>query len=295
MENESYVRTDLALERRRADTDTEGVFYAEERQGILTKSTLRVTSDEGAKSIGKPKGTYLTLSFPPFWEMDDGALTAVGAALSEALLSLSPKKDGLTVLVAGLGNRALTVDAVGPAAIREIIATAHLAKREPSLFKRLGCERLAAIAPGVLGETGIESALLVEGAKNACRADLIIAIDALAARDCKRLATTVQVADTGILPGAGVGNPQLPIDREHFGIPVISVGVPTVVDSATLLYDALKKAGLEEIPDALGAVLDEGRAFFVAPRETDAVTAQAARMIAYAVNLAFGVVKAEES
>lgn len=288
--NESaYVRTDLACERRRADTSLAGVSYTEEEKNGILKSTLRVESEEGERSIGKPKGLYITLSFKELWQQSEEELRSATEALSSVLLEMIRKDKKPSLLIAGLGNRFLTVDAIGPTVLARIVATAHLAELEPELFESLSCHKITAVTPGVLSQTGIESAALIMGAVKEASPDCVIVIDALAARDCSRLATTIQVSDTGILPGAGVGNPRTAIDHETLGIPVIVIGVPTVVDSSTLLYDALARAGMEEIPPTLTEVLENGRGYFVSPRECDAVTENVSRIIADAINKTFGI------
>lgn len=285
----SYIRTDLACERHRADTALPGVTYSEEKVGDILKSALTVESEEGERSIGKPKGRYITLTFKPLWQQNEEEMTAATNALSSVLLEMIPKKEKPSLLVAGLGNRYMTVDAIGPSVLSRIVATAHLAELEPELFKTLSCHKITAVTPGVLSQTGIESAALIMGAVKEASPDHVIVIDALAARECSRLATTVQVSDTGIWPGAGVGNPRSSIDRETLGVPVTVIGVPTVVDSSTLLYDALSRAGMEEIPAGLTEVLENGRGYFVSPRECDTVTENVSRIIADAINRTFGI------
>ncbi len=284
-----YVRTDLACERRRADLALDGVSYCEETKNGIHKSSLTVESDEGERSIGKPKGRYVTLTFKPLWQQSEEDLSDAVRALSAVLLEMIPKKEKPSLLIAGLGNRELTVDSVGPLTLSRIIATAHLAELEPELFSTLSCHRISAVAPGVLSQTGIESASIIMGAVKAADPDFVIVVDALAARDCSRLAKTIQISDTGILPGAGVGNPRTAIDRDTLGVPVIVIGVPTVVDSSTLLYDALAQAGMEELPKELTEILENGRGYFVSPRECDAVAENVSRIIADAINRTFGI------
>ena len=284
-----YVRTDLACERRRADTTLAGVDYREEEKGGILKSVLRVKSDEGARSIGKPKGVYITLTFKPLWQQSADELRLAIEALSSVLLEMIPAEGKPSLLVAGLGNRYMTVDAVGPRALSEIVATSHLAALEKDIFDSLSCHKISAITPGVLAQTGIESASLLAAAVKECAPDYLIVIDALAARECERLARTLQISDTGILPGAGVGNPRAAIDEETLGIPVIVIGIPTVVDSATLLYDTLTRSGTEELPKEFEVLLEKSRGYFVAPRECDAVTENAAHVIASAINQTFGI------
>ncbi len=292
MNTDIYVRTDLACERRRADTTLDGVSYEETQHGPIIKSTLCISDAQGASSIGKPCGTYVTLSFRPLWELDDAALTKIAALVCDTITDMLPKRpssDPRTVLVTGLGNLHLTVDAVGPLSTQRILATSHLAVYEPALFHSLGCDKLAVFTPGVLSQTGIESAALIAGAVKASCPDVVIVIDALVARSCRRLAATVQISNTGILPGAGVGNPRAAIDQESLGVPVIVIGIPTVVDAATLIYDALTNEGAEELPENLHKTIESNRGYFVSPRECDAVTDNAARLISHALNMAFGI------
>ncbi len=282
--------TDLACERMQADTTLPGVEYHEEEREGFRIGHLTVMSREGAEAIGKPEGHYTTLFFPPIYRMDEGALLPLARVLSSLILSFC---EGIgaprSVLAVGLGNRAMTADAVGPASIEKMIATRHLAIEEPALFGKFGKVELSLLAPGVLGDTGIESGDLVAGAVATVSPDIVLVIDALAARSTERLAATVQLSDTGIRPGSGVGNARRALDKESLGVPVLAIGMPTVVDSATLVRDAFEQAGLAdgEMPEELRRVLGEGRSFFVSPRECDVVTERAARLFGDAVNMTF--------
>lgn len=285
------MHTDLACERMRADLAIDGVEYREEEAKDCRIARLRVTSAEGAESIGKPQGTYVTMSFPPLHTLDNRAVASLSTVLSRLIAEFA---DGLgdkvrTVLAVGLGNRYMTSDAVGPESIRGMLATRHLHREEPELFSRFAEVELALLSPGVMAQTGIESNLLVRGAAEAIRPDLVIVIDALAARSTERLATTIQLSDSGIRPGSGIGNSRGAIDRETLGVPVLAIGIPTVVDAKTLVYDTLLRAGIgeEEMPPRLTEVLSSGASFFVSPKEMDTVTEQAARLVADAVNLCF--------
>lgn len=284
-------QTDLACERMRADTDLPGVEYREEEGKGCRISRLSVTSREGAESIGKPEGTYVTMSFPPLFELQDGEIATLSSTLSslvlEFLARLAPT--ARSVLAVGLGNRSITSDAVGPESVRAMMATRHLRAESPALFSQLADIDLALLAPGVMGETGIEASDLVAATVRATAPDLVIVIDALAARSTERLAATIQLTDTGIRPGSGIGNARRPLDRSTLGVPVLSIGMPTVVGSATLVLDALEKAELRDgdLPESLRRVLTEGKSFFVSPREADVVTERAARLFSDAVNHAF--------
>ena len=196
-----------------------------------------------------------------------------------------------SVLVVGLGNDQMTPDAVGPRTVRRLTVTRHLRAYDQALFSALGCCELSALAPGVLGQTGMESGELIKCAVEMVKPDLLVAVDALAARSCERLASTIQLSDGGISPGAGIGNHRMAISRATMGCPVLGVGVPTVVDSSTLVWDALEQAGMSEkdLPTALQTVLDSGRSFIVSPRDCDEMVELTCRLLARSLNLAFGV------
>ncbi|MBQ4136486.1 MAG: GPR endopeptidase, partial [Clostridia bacterium] len=157
---------------------------------------------------------------------------------------------------------------------------------DAKLYASLGGRSVCAIAPGVIGQTGIESLELIRGAAIKVRPQAVIVIDALAAVELSHLATTVQITDTGIAPGSGIGNRRMRIDKESLGCPVIAIGVPTVVESSTLVYAALEEAGITDIDESLRTVLENGRGFFVTPKESDVVTTEVSRLLSEAINLA---------
>lgn len=248
-----------------------------------------------ARKIGKPQGNYFTIDCGRPWELDGVPFSALADDIAGELRVLAEqltnkRLDGnFSVLVAGLGNVNMTPDALGPGTVLRLNATNHLADLDPDLFEKLSCCKLSAFAPGVLGQTGIETVKLIKSAVNAFSPDLLIAVDALAARSCVRLATTVQIADNGIAPGSGVGNSRAALNRESIGIPVIALGAPTVVDSSTLVRDALEKAGITAISKPLNSVLENGKSYFVAPRECDIIVKSLCRLFALSVNSAFGI------
>ncbi len=296
---ENYCRTDLAAELFGESPELpEGVTCEVD----ITPSGFRVERYRlCVECLGRPAGDYLTLECGRLWELDGAPFRDLARDLASELrsaVSRSTKKEispELSVLVAGLGNRELTPDALGPESVDLINATRHLSDAAHELFSSLGCCRLSAIAPGVLGQTGIEAVALVRGAVEAVKPDVVIAIDALAARSCDRLATTVQLGDSGIRPGSGVHNHRAALDRASLGVPVLALGAPTVVDSATLVLDALQKAGMKEPTPELRAVLETGRSYFVAPKEADTVIDSLCRLFSDAINLAFGINLAEDS
>jgi len=285
----SYDRTDLACERRRADVDAEGVRFSKDEQKGFEIERLLVESNVGADAIGMPTGEYVTVHFGKIGELDTIRTEELSEVISELLLEISNgkiSKNGC-LLIAGLGNRSITADAIGPETVDKIIATRHLRRHEPEIFKSMRCQSIAAIAPGVLGQTGIEASDMVRAAVDTCHADMVIAIDALAARSTARLASTIQICDSGITPGSGIGNARTAISSDTVGVPVIAIGVPTVVNSSTLIYDAIKR-GRIDIKENLDVILRQEANFFVSPRESDMVTEEISRLIADAVNLSFG-------
>ncbi len=298
----AFARTDLACE---AWDGSSGVICSEEstEAAAVTVSVtrMRIVTRAAAERLGRRRGNYITAaSGRSFSELDELSAEAFSGILKKELRQLCeslcdrPIDAGFGVLVAGLGNSDMTADAVGPECAAMISATRHLRELEAGIYGALGCSAISVVTPGVLGQTGIESAELLRGAVKAAAPDLVIAVDALAARSCERLGRTVQLSDTGITPGSGVGNERKALTRTTLGVPVISIGVPTVVDSSTLVWEALQKAGMtgsdedDELPPALREVLENGRSFFVSPREGDVITKQAAKMIAAAIEGVFG-------
>lgn len=290
-----YVRTDLAAECRVESGEGElpGLRYAERREGKsgeIIVATLTVEKGEGERAIGKPAGEYVTVSFGRLWLADEEQQRLAEEVIADELRRMAERAapGAGSVLVAGLGNRQLTVDAIGPDTVEGITVTRHLRESEPALFEALGQKCVSALSPGVLGQTGMESAALLESAVKETGAGLVIAVDALAARSPDRLCSTVQLTDAGICPGSGVGNARRAVSAETLGVPVISLGVPTVADSSTLVYDALEKAGIapEEISDELRRVLENGKGFFVSVKESDIALRSLAGILAGALDRA---------
>jgi spore protease len=280
-------RTDLAVEARelRAQGDSdrvEGVEMAQgEREGYPV-TTVHVTTQQGAEQIGKPVGTYLTLELAGLKRREADAFPRAARALCAALGELLPLKPGEGALVVGLGNRAITPDNIGPEAARHTLATRHLTAQVPEHFGHL--RPVSVLCPGVLAQTGMESGELVRAAVDALRPACVLAVDALASRSLKRVCSTVQLSDTGITPGSGVGNHRTALDRETLGVPVIAIGAPTVVDVATLCADVLAEAGMGDLePEALR---DAAPGLLVTPRDIDQSAADLAKVIGFGVNLA---------
>ncbi len=287
---ESYTRTDLACEWTHGAQGREGTELREEPWAHGTLQSLRICTEEAARRLGRPIGEYVTVSCRVIWRLDKEEQQALIEVLSHVLARMLRQETGkapdgsLEVLVVGLGNSEITADAVGPQAVRELLVTRHLREQEPDIFRRMGCCAVSALSPGVLGQTGMEVAEVVAGAVRRCRPDAIVAIDALAARSCERLAATVQLSNAGISPGSGIGNDRCALSRQSLGVPVIALGIPTVVDSSTLVYDALHQAGIDEVDERLRQILENGRRFYVSPKEADLITARTALLVAHAIN-----------
>ncbi len=291
---EAYARTDLATEScSAAGEGLRGVEQATRRCAGCTVQRVRVISSEAAVVLGKPIGTYVTVDCGQIHRFDRERSREVSGVLAgelrrmTGLLTGRLPGTGLSVFVAGLGNAGLTADSVGPGTVDRLTATRHLKEHESELFSALGCSELSAFSPGVLGQTGIETLELLRGAVGSVRPNLAVVVDALAARSCSRLASTVQISDSGIVPGSGVGNHRTAITSETLGVPVIALGVPTVVNSATLVWDVLKEAHIGEVSDELRAVLENGKSFFVSPKESDLISDAVARLLADAISEAF--------
>jgi len=206
-----------------------------------------------------------------------GAVRALAAEIRPML----PENVNKTALIVGLGNRSITPDAIGPLAMENIIVTRHLVEKMPDMFGHM--RQVSALTPGVLGTTGIESAEVIRGVINRTKPDLLIIVDALASRSLNRLCTTIQVADTGIVPGSGVGNARAALNKETLGVPVLAVGIPTVVDAATMAADLIEQAGIAEIDP--GILEKYGNGLIVTPKEIDSQVNDVARVVGYAINM----------
>lgn len=293
---EKYYRTDLACEVTCDSQKLNGDISHTKETSCFGFEIERLTiTEESSRIYKKPKGNYITIYCGRIWEYDDTSIKDLTALLSQELRDMAERlcdkklSGDFGVLVAGLGNKSMTPDAVGPETVSRITVTRHLAAADPVLFKKLDSCRVSAISPGVLGQTGIETAELVLGAVNSANPDLVIAVDALAARSCERLATTVQISDSGIFPGSGIGNKRGEISRKTLDVPVIALGVPTVITSSTLVFDALQKANVNEISEDLKNVLENGENYFVSPKECDIITKSISRLLAAAIDDAFGI------
>lgn len=270
-------RTDLAMERLSGlgEGPVPGIAAEEWRQEPLSVHRVTVLDRRGEQALDRPVGQYLTAQLDRDAIWDSRWMWESAKALAALLRPLLPETG--PVLVAGLGNRAMTCDALGPLALEHLMVTRHLTRAMPETFGSL--RQVCALAPGVAGTTGLETAELIRGAVRQAEPAAVIAIDALAARSLGRLCRTFQLSDTGITPGSGACNPRQGLNRQTLGIPVIALGVPTVVEARTLALDLVPQGRLDEknAPDA---------GMLVSPKDIDLQVAKCARVLGYAVNLA---------
>lgn len=272
------ARTDLAIEK---DSFISGNRPKGIRRKIFETEKTKVTKisvldKEASEAIGKPEGEYITVELDEF-SYDTELLDDRMKSISTQILSLLPKGDG-TVLVAGIGNKDITPDALGPRCAEGIFSTRHITSE---LAEEIGLDFLnpvCSLATGVLGQTGIETGEIIKSVADAIKPKAVIVIDALAAAGLERLGRTVQITDTGITPGSGVGNKRAEISKNTLGVPVIAIGVPTVVDAVTL---ARAMTGNKTATES-----SEAQNMMVTPREIDVMIERAAKLISLCVNCA---------
>lgn len=278
------IRTDLAMEAHEIASKNkshtlDGVIFREEAQDGYKLTRVEIISPEGERATGKPMGKYLSMDVGKIWNRGAEEVKGVCCHLASMLCELAGSPE--SILVVGLGNTDITADALGPLSLDHVIVTRHLRSEAPDIFNKMGFCDISAIAPGVLSKTGIETAETVKSVCNTLKPSLVIAIDALASGDMTRLGTVVQISDTGISPGSGVCNRRSSLNSDTLRAPVISMGVPTVVDAVTLASNVLGR-------DVEGeAGLSECENMFVTPKDCDKIIAFMSRVIGYAINVAF--------
>ena len=288
-------RTDLALEAREIwqesaekTTRLSGVKATKQRQEGYPVTRVDILDGRGEAALGKPQGSYLTIDLTTFWQRKadffERAVRAVGSQLKTLLPPEGP------ALVIGLGNDAMTPDAVGPLAADHVLVTRHLISAMPRQFS--GFRPVSVLRTGVLGTTGVESAESVRGLAAEVKPACVIAVDALASRRTGRVCAAVQLSDTGIIPGSGVGNHRSALNQETLGVPVFAIGVPTVVDSATLAADLLEESGIRDYD---GEALQKSRQnLMVTPRDIDQQVRDLAKVVGYGINWALQDLEIEE-
>ena len=302
MSGSRRIRTDLALEttERFAEENTEirGVEVHEEydEEKDVRTTVVKIVTENGAKSMGRPQGTYITIEAPELSTPDEDYHREISEEISTHLRKLIDLKKEKSVLVVGLGNAAITADALGPQVVDNLLMTRHIIK-EYGLrgIKHEKMHRISGIAPGVMAQTGMETAEIVQGIVSETKPDVVVAIDALAARSVRRLSRTIQITDTGIHPGSGVGNHRNGLTEENLQVKVIGIGVPTVVDAATIVHDsmahlldALEETEQKEFLDEM--IAPNLYSMFVTPKDVDETIKYLSFMISEGLNIAFSQV-----
>lgn len=294
-------RTDLALEVRESfpedDVEIKGVVLTKEEveDKDIMVTTLEIKDKHGEEAMGKPMGTYITIEAPHLNEDDESYHRPLSNEIAKYVKKLAGGLENKSVLIVGLGNREVTPDALGPQVVDNLFVTRHLIREFGEEFKeKHKMETVSAISPGVMGQTGMESGEILAGIISETKPDLVIAIDALAARSVQRLNTTVQITNTGINPGAGVGNNRKALNKDSLGVDVIALGVPTVVDALTIVSDhlenCLSKQGFseKEIAIFIQETNDASmRSMFVTPKSIDESIKQISYTISEALNQCF--------
>lgn len=299
MSGSRRIRTDLALEttERFAEENAEirGVEVHEEydEEKDVRTTVVKIVTENGAKSMGRPQGTYITIEAPELSTPDEDYHREISEEISTHLRKLIDLKKEKSVLVVGLGNAAITADALGPQVVDNLLMTRHIIK-EYGLrgIKHEKMHRISGIAPGVMAQTGMETAEIVQGIVSETKPDVVVAIDALAARSVRRLSRTIQITDTGIHPGSGVGNHRNGLTEENLQVKVIGIGVPTVVDAATIVHDsmahlldALEETEQKEFLDEM--IAPNLYSMFVTPKDVDETIKYLSFMISEGLNIAF--------
>lgn len=309
------IRTDLALETQEKmqqdHVDLKGVRFLEEKIGNqLVISTVVIETENGAKTMGKPKGTYITIEAGNMDEEDEDYHREISVQLAKTIKSLIRcKKEELSVLIVGLGNREVTPDALGPRVVDNLFITRHIVREYGKYaFGTDKMNRISSIVPGVMAQTGMESLEIVKAVVDETKPDLVVVVDALAARSTRRLNRTIQVTDTGINPGSGVGNHRHGLNQKSLSVPVISIGIPTVVDAATIVNDTMynliramsESKTLTGLGNSLGELNEAEKyelirellspnlnAMFVTPKDIDESVKRLSFTISEGLNLAF--------
>ena len=278
--NPQYPSSDLACERYRADLSQDGVRYEKTACPVGSWERIEISSVAGAKSIGRPMGFYDTLNLDLIDTLDGVATDQAASEIADELhrliakMHITPKR----LLTVGLGNPLLTPDSIGPHAVKNVRATMHIKDIDEAFFCSIYCSEIAVMTPGVKSVSGIDASVQVLGICEKIKPNAVIAIDSLAAIDAERLGKTIQLSSTGIVPGSGVGNHKAALDEEALGVPVISIGVPTVISANAFCRDFYPQNRKQRFTSML-----------VAPREIDEIARVAGEIIGRGINLAFGI------
>lgn len=293
------VRTDLAVESKekfeKDNVEISGVVIHEDydKERDLRTTVVKIETEHGARMMEKPMGTYITLEAPDMAVPDEGYHREISEKIAEHIRRLAGLNQEKSVLVAGLGNLQITPDALGPRAVQNLRITRHIIREYGVAGTgQEHAHQVSSIVPGVMAQTGMETLEILQGIVRETKPDVVIAIDALAARSTKRLNCTIQITDTGINPGSGVGNHRCSLNEKSLGVPVIGIGIPTVVDAATIVHDAmahlletLEEAEIEEFLSEL--ITPSLSSMFVTPKDIDETIRRLSFTVSEGLNLAF--------
>lgn len=293
------VRTDLALEAKetvqKPDEEIRGVRVEEEKdeKNEIYITRVIIETKNGAKIMGKPMGTYITLEAPRMATPDEDYHREISEKVADQIQELLPdEKEELSVLVVGLGNREVTADALGPNAADQLHITRHVVREfGKAAYNKNKMHMISAIVPGVMAKTGMETYEIIRGVVEQTKPDVIIAIDALAARSTKRLNRTIQITDTGVQPGSGVGNHRHALTEEALGVPVIGIGIPTVVDAGTIVGDAVEQVEREMLfcSEVHAVKMAELQNMYVTTKDIDDVVNRLSYTVSEAINIALEI------
>lgn len=281
-----YFFTDLAYENHALYGDGQAKIreYAVGRKKEIRVWTLDIQNEDEAKRYRRAKGRYVTILCEAIWKLNQEGtdlLCRLLARETQILLQnlLPQKREAYRLLVVGLGNPFFTVDALGAETVKNVRVTGDVPSEDGTPY------RVFAIAPGVPADTGLETVRHLEGILHAVNPDAVIAVDALKAGSYERLASSIQISDSGICPGSGVGRRNQALNKETLGIPVVAIGIPTVVDAATLIQDAMIGGGIREIPQRMREILEKEKGFLVCPKESDLIVRSGSLLLSSAIDL----------
>lgn len=283
------IYTDLASELKEINNEIPGIEEETEYKGKIKITRIKILNDNAARKIGKKKGCYVTIDSDDLEKRTGAIFKEIASVLSNEIRGMIPITENSTILVVGLGNREVTPDSLGPKVVTAVHVTRHLKKYMPEALE-VNIPSVCAIAPGVLGMTGIETNDIVRGIIEELKPDCIIAIDALASRRATRISNTIQLCDSGISPGSGVGNIRSELSKDSLDIPVIAIGVPLVVYASTIIYDSITSVESEYDEDKIQALIDSILKrqcdMIVTPKDIDVIIKDMTSVIATGINIA---------
>ena len=285
---ENYIYTDLACERvkqsRFHDENSNNVQFSTNTINDITVRRMYVKNNAGEKETGVKAGKYTTIYFDPITTISEKEKSTLALVVAKEIADICSEYS-FDILICGLGNINMTTDSIGPKVIQKLTVTRHVYDYDKKTFDLLKFKKTSSIAPGVLAQTGIESAVIIKGICEKITPDMLLTVDSICARATERLCTTIQITDTGVAPGSGVKNKRPKIDKELLSIPVISIGFPTVMNSATMIYDCLNKHNENTISKDLEKTLQNNVSYYVTINEIDEIINTVSDILAQSINI----------